>query len=81
MTLAELNVLPRYRAEEEFLKCCNSVSWARALARRRPFASLDRLLKASDEIWHRFGPAGQDSPGAEEENKHTRLRLMALIER
>jgi len=51
MTLAELNALPRYRAEEELLKCCGSKAWARVLARRRPFASFDRLSQASAEIW------------------------------
>jgi OHCU decarboxylase len=54
MTLAELNMLPRYRAEEEFIKCCGSTGWARAMARRRPFASFDRLLKAATEIWWRL---------------------------
>jgi OHCU decarboxylase len=51
MTLAELNRLPRYRAEEEFLQCCGSKGWARAMALRRPFASFDRLLQAAAEIW------------------------------
>ena len=51
MTLAELNAMPRYRAEEELLKCCGSRAWARAMARRRPFANPDRLAKAADEIW------------------------------
>jgi OHCU decarboxylase len=57
MTLAELNVLPRYRAEEELLKCCGSAAWARRMARRRPFASSDRLLQAASEIWWRLDPA------------------------
>jgi OHCU decarboxylase len=51
MTLTELNKLPKYRAEEEFLKCCGSKGWARAMARRRPFANFDRLLQAATEIW------------------------------
>ena len=51
MTLAELNATPRYRAEEELLKCCGARAWARAMARRRPFANPDRLAKAADEIW------------------------------
>ncbi len=51
MTLTELNKLPRYRAEEEFLKCCGSKGWARVMARRRPFANFDRLLQAAGEIW------------------------------
>ena len=54
MTLTELNVLPRYRAEEEFLKCCGSAGWARAMARRRPFGGFERLLKAATEIWWRL---------------------------
>ena len=57
MTLAELNALPRYRAEEEFLKCCGSPAWARSMARRRPFASFDRMLQAASEIWSRLDPA------------------------
>ncbi|MBZ5611929.1 MAG: 2-oxo-4-hydroxy-4-carboxy-5-ureidoimidazoline decarboxylase [Acidobacteriia bacterium] len=54
MTLAELNKLPRYRAEEEFLKCCGSTGWVRAMARRRPFANFERLLQAATEIWRRL---------------------------
>ena len=57
MTLAEFNVLPRYRAEEELLKCCGSKAWARTMARRRPFASLERLSKAAGEIWWLLDPA------------------------
>ena len=57
MTLAELNVLPRYRAEEELLKCCGSRAWVQWMARRRPFASFDRLLQAASEIWSRLDPA------------------------
>ena len=57
MTLAELNVLPRYRAEEELLMCCGSAAWARGMARRRPFASFDRLLQAAAETWWRLDPA------------------------
>ena len=57
MTLPELNAMPRYRAEEEFLKCCGSKAWARGMARRRPFSSLNRLLKAAGEIWWLLDPA------------------------
>lgn len=57
MTLAELNALPRYRAEEEFLKCCGSKAWARGMARRRPFLTFDRLSKAAGEIWWQLDPA------------------------
>ena len=56
MTLNELNVLPRYRAEDELLKCCSSTAWAQWMARRRPFANPDRLLDAAGEIWWRLDP-------------------------
>lgn|SRR5579871_2232674 len=51
MSLAELNALPRYRAESELIRCCGSRAWARALALRRPFQNLDRLLRASSDVW------------------------------
>ncbi len=51
MTLADFNRLPRYRAEEELLRSCSSKAWARSMARRRPFANLERLLQAAGEIW------------------------------
>jgi len=56
MTLVELNVLPRYRAQEELLKCCGSAAWAREVSRRRPFASFAGLLEAADEIWWGLDP-------------------------
>lgn len=57
MTLEELNRLPRYRAEEEFLKCCGSRAWARTMAQRRPFSSLERLAQAAGEIWWNLDPS------------------------
>lgn len=57
MTLAEFNRVPRYRAEEELLKCCGSRAWARSMARRRPFANFDRLSQAAGEIWRTMDPA------------------------
>jgi 2-oxo-4-hydroxy-4-carboxy-5-ureidoimidazoline decarboxylase len=57
MTLAELNALPRYRAEGELIKCCGSTAWTRAMAGRRPFVSFDRLLKVASEVWWRLDQA------------------------
>ncbi|HEV2687150.1 MAG TPA: 2-oxo-4-hydroxy-4-carboxy-5-ureidoimidazoline decarboxylase [Bryobacteraceae bacterium] len=54
MTLAELNAFPRYRAEGELVKCCGSAAWVRAMTGRRPFASLERLLRAASEVWWRL---------------------------
>jgi OHCU decarboxylase len=54
LSLDEFNALPRYRAEAELLKCCRSKAWARTMASRRPFANVDRLLKAASETWWRL---------------------------
>jgi len=93
MTLAELNRLPIYRAEEEFLKCCTSRAWARAMARRRPFASPERLLQAAEEIWwsldasdwaENFQTQSQEQQiraAAEKRNKITLWRLKQLFPR
>ena len=57
MSLPELNALPRYRAEAELIKCCGSTAWVRAMAGRRPFAGLERLMRAAGEVWWRLDAA------------------------
>ena len=74
MTLAELNAVPRYRAEAELIKCCGSAAWARAMAGRRPFASRERLLRAAAEEWRRLDPDHWV-----EQDKISRSRLEILI--
>ena len=51
MTLQELNAVPRYRAETELVKCCGSTAWVRTMTGRRPFAGMERLLRAASEVW------------------------------
>src|ERR1039457_4395879 len=51
MTLAELNMVPRYRAEDELIQVCGSRAWVRGITGRRPFGNLDRLLRAASEVW------------------------------
>ncbi|HJT66949.1 MAG TPA: 2-oxo-4-hydroxy-4-carboxy-5-ureidoimidazoline decarboxylase [Pyrinomonadaceae bacterium] len=46
-----LNALPAEAARAELLKCCGSTSWAKTLAERRPFPTLDQLLAQADEVW------------------------------
>lgn len=46
-----MNGLPDELAHAELLKCCGSHRWARAVAERRPFGSMDELLAAADEEW------------------------------
>jgi 2-oxo-4-hydroxy-4-carboxy-5-ureidoimidazoline decarboxylase len=51
VTLEELNVLPADAAERELSRCCGSGRWTAAMAARRPFATVDRLLQEADEVW------------------------------
>jgi allantoicase len=46
--LRRLNALIPEEAEAELLTCCGSPSWARRMAERRPFASPEHLVEASD---------------------------------
>lgn len=51
MTLAELNSLTPQQAGAEFLKCCGSTAWAKAISAARPFSNSDELSSKADEIW------------------------------
>jgi len=50
MSLDSLNQLPRSDAEAEFLKCCGSTKWARAMTDARPFVSKEELFAKADDI-------------------------------
>lgn len=47
--LDALNATTDRAAAESFRAVCSSATWARAVVRRRPFASLDDLYAAADE--------------------------------
>jgi len=49
--LDRLNSLSNTEAEAEFLKCCGSTVWARAMSDARPFETRDALLAEADKIW------------------------------
>jgi OHCU decarboxylase len=51
VTLAALNALSAAEAEAELLACCGSQRWAREMAVRRPFADVEALLAAADQVW------------------------------
>jgi OHCU decarboxylase len=55
--LEHLNSLPPGRAEEEFLKCCGSRSWARLMTARRPFATMVKVIEESNRSWWSLAPA------------------------
>ncbi len=51
MTLDEFNGCAPDAAAEDLMKCCGARRWAAEMNARRPFASREALLAASDEIW------------------------------
>ena len=50
MRLDDLNTLSPHIAVREFLRCCGSTKWARAMAAARPFATIEAIYAASDKI-------------------------------
>lgn len=56
MTLNDFNSLSATDAESTLLKCCGSRRWARAVAERRPFRSMDELQTAADQEWWKLEP-------------------------
>src|SRR2546425_5163929 len=49
--LETLNSLSPEQANAEFLKCCGSRTWARAMNESRPFATVAQLLVTADDVW------------------------------
>ena len=55
LRLDQLHELSAEQAEAEFLKCCGSRSWARALTDARPFADAEALFREADRVWWSLG--------------------------
>ena len=55
--LAWLNELPSVEAESVFRDCCGSTAWANRMAESRPFAMLENLYAAAEDIWFSLSPA------------------------
>jgi OHCU decarboxylase len=53
--LQQLNELAPEQAEAEFLKCCGSQAWAKALSDARPFGDADALYRKADSAWWSLG--------------------------
>lgn len=51
MTLTEFNALPKEDAIAALYSCCHCQSWAKQVAERRPFASLEKLLTTANCFW------------------------------
>jgi OHCU decarboxylase len=48
--LRDLNALPPHAVEPLLAACCGAPGWVRGMLARRPFASRDALLEASDAV-------------------------------
>jgi 2-oxo-4-hydroxy-4-carboxy-5-ureidoimidazoline decarboxylase len=55
--LAWLNGLNASAACSELQRCCGSLRWAEQLAARRPFDSMDELLRQADDVWWHLSSA------------------------
>jgi 2-oxo-4-hydroxy-4-carboxy-5-ureidoimidazoline decarboxylase len=51
MTLNTLNSLFESALISEFTRCCGSMQWVQHMLARRPFISVEAMLKVADEIW------------------------------
>ncbi|HKG47736.1 MAG TPA: 2-oxo-4-hydroxy-4-carboxy-5-ureidoimidazoline decarboxylase [Pyrinomonadaceae bacterium] len=49
--LAWLNSLTAGEAAKELLQCCGSKRWATEMAKRRPYATLETLIAAANDVW------------------------------
>ncbi|HTG86277.1 MAG TPA: 2-oxo-4-hydroxy-4-carboxy-5-ureidoimidazoline decarboxylase [Pyrinomonadaceae bacterium] len=55
MDLESLNALPTGVASQEFVKCCGSRRWARAMTDGRPYEGLEQLTRTASEVWLSLG--------------------------
>lgn len=55
MNLDEFNRLPASEAEDLFLKCCGSRTWASRMAAKRPYASIAQIHAEAQNIWNTIG--------------------------
>ncbi len=55
-----LRSMPRPELEAALLACCGSTAWVAAIARERPFSSLETLRKRAAEIWNGLPVADWD---------------------
>ena len=56
--LARWNSLDAESAARGILPCCSSTAWAVGLASQRPFADVQQLLLASDQVWAALPESG-----------------------
>jgi 2-oxo-4-hydroxy-4-carboxy-5-ureidoimidazoline decarboxylase len=76
VTLDELNMLPRDKAEAEFMRCCGSTRWAKEMVNLRPFKSVNSVYASGDRTWLTLGEADW----MEAFSHHPRIGDGALLE-
>ncbi len=54
MTIDEFNEKTAEEAVDALLECCGSQTWAKRMAKARPFRELDALLEAGDSVWSKL---------------------------
>lgn len=50
-SLEWLNSLPAEEVSNELLKCCGSARWAQKMTQRRPYETVDELVRIANETW------------------------------
>lgn len=53
----QINTADEPAAREMLACCCGAARWADGMLKRRPFASLDELVRAAGEVWDSLGGA------------------------
>jgi 2-oxo-4-hydroxy-4-carboxy-5-ureidoimidazoline decarboxylase len=57
MKLSEFNALSTDEAVKDLLRCCGSRRWAMQMAARRPYTSLEAVMRMADECWAKLDRA------------------------
>jgi OHCU decarboxylase len=57
VSVAEVDDMPAERAAPLLASCCGASAWVRGMLERRPFADVESLLSAADEVWRALGPS------------------------
>ncbi len=53
--IAAVNAMPADQLSAQLRSCCGAGRWIEGMLAQRPFASIDAMLDAADEIWRGLG--------------------------
>ncbi len=57
MKLAEFNALSTDEAVKDLMRCCGARRWATQVAARRPYNTVESVMKMADDLWARMDRA------------------------